>query len=175
MTGVENVGVFVRERVWLENCLSQSEWGWQGRGGSNRETGCANTPTFSTPVVLHTHPPMKMEQTLCSETLGSCDRVSWANCEVREKTNKMQQSDVYYQHCFNMFRASVCPSSGEQRPCVTACGVLRWFCWMWLVAVVGRCVVGCERCEGYCRTVTHGLCSPEDGHNDARNMLRQCW
>jgi len=23
--------------------------------------------------------------------------------------------------------------------------------------------------------VTHGLCSPEDGHNDAQNMLRQCW
>ena len=23
------------------------------------------------------------------------------------------------------------------------------------------------------RAVTHGLCSPEDGHNDARNMLRQ--
>ena len=23
-------------------------------------------------------------------------------------------------------------------------------CWMWLVAVVGRCVVGCEQCEGYC-------------------------
>ena len=64
-----------------------------------------------------------------------------------------------------MFRASLCPPSGEQRPCVTACGVLRWFCWMWLVAVVGRCVVGCEHCEGYC---------PEDGHNDARNMLRNC-
>jgi len=42
-----------------------------------------------------------------------------------------------------MFRASLCPSSGEQRPCVTAYGVLRWFCWMWLVAVVGalRCRV----------------------------------
>jgi len=66
----------------------------------------------------------------------------------REKTNKMQHSDVYYQHCLNMFRASLCPSSGEQRPCVTACGVLRWFCWM--VAVVGRCVLGCEHCEGYC-------------------------
>ena len=29
---------------------------------------------------------------------------------------------------------------------------------MWLVAVVGRCVVGCEHCEGYCsnsRTVTY--------------------
>ena len=34
----------------------------------------------------------------------------------REKTNKMQQLDVYYEHCLNMFRASLCPSSGEQRP-----------------------------------------------------------
>ena len=25
---------------------------------------------------------------------------------------------------------------------VTAYGVLLWFCWMWLVAVMGRCVVG---------------------------------
>jgi len=33
---------------------------------------------------------------------------------------------------------------------ITACGVLRWFCWMWLVAVVGRCAVGCEHCDGYC-------------------------
>ena len=47
----------------------------------------------------------------------------------------------------NMFRASLCPSSGEQRPCVTPYSVLFWFCWMWLVAVVGRCVVGCEHCE----------------------------
>ena len=38
----------------------------------------------------------------------------------------------------------------ENKTYVTACGVLRWFCWMWLVAVVGRCVVGCEHCEGYC-------------------------
>ena len=34
--------------------------------------------------------------------------------EVREKTNKMQQLDVYYQYFLNMFRASSCPSSGEQ-------------------------------------------------------------
>jgi len=27
-----------------------------------------NTATFSTPVILHTHPPMKMEQTECPET-----------------------------------------------------------------------------------------------------------
>ena len=30
---------------------------------------------------------------------------------------------------------------------VTAFGVLFWFCWMLLVAVVGRCVVGCEHCS----------------------------
>jgi len=33
----------------------------------------------------------------------------------------------------------------ENKTCVTARGVLRWFCWMWLVAAVGRCVVGCEQ------------------------------
>jgi hypothetical protein len=27
-----------------------------------------NTPTFSNPVILHTYPPMKMEETECSET-----------------------------------------------------------------------------------------------------------
>ena len=35
----------------------------------------------------------------------------------------------------------------ENKDRVTAYAVLRWFCWMWLVAVVGRCVVGCEHCE----------------------------
>ena len=29
--------------------------------------------------------------------LGFCDRASWAKCEEREKTKKMQQLDVYYQ------------------------------------------------------------------------------
>ena len=29
---------------------------------------------------------------------------------------------------------------------VTAFDVLFWFYWMWVVAVVGRCVVGCEQC-----------------------------
>ena len=32
----------------------------------------------------------------------------------------------------------------ESKDPVTAFGVLFWFCWMWLVAIVGRCVVGCE-------------------------------
>jgi len=48
-----------------------------------------------------------------------CDRVSWVNFEVREKTNKMQQLDVYYQHFLNMFWAPLCPSSGDQDLCRT--------------------------------------------------------
>jgi hypothetical protein len=80
----------------------------------------------------------------------------------------------------------------ENKGPVTASGVLFWFCWMWLVVVVGRCIVGCEHCshpttqrpttatnhiqQNQCSTsyaVTHGLYSPEAGHNDAQNMLRQ--
>ena len=60
--------------------------------------------------------------------LGFCDRASGANCEMREKTNKMQQLDVYFQHCLNMFRAS----SGEKDVC---------YC-MWCAALVLLDVVG---------------------------------
>ena len=74
-------------------------------------------------------------------------------CEEREKTNKMQQSDVYYQLLSQHVSAIIMPIFKRTKTYVTACGVLRWFCWMWLVAVVGRCVVGCEHCEGYCSTV----------------------
>jgi glycerol-3-phosphate acyltransferase PlsY len=35
----------------------------------------------------------------------------------------------------------------ENKGPVTAFGVFFWFCWMWLVAVVGRCIVGCEQCS----------------------------
>ena len=48
--------------------------------------------------------------------------------------------------CFGHHYAHLQESKGP----VTAFGVLFWFCWMWLVAVVGRCVVGCEHCECYC-------------------------
>ena len=78
----------------------------------------------------------------------------WRECKPTRCNNQM----FVINFCLNMFRASLCPSSGEQRPCVTAYGVQRWFCWMWLVAVVGRCVVGCEHCEG--RTVTLTVLAP---------------
>jgi len=64
MTGFENVGVFKREKVWLENSLSQ----WL-RLFSSQTFPRINTPTFSNLVIiLHTYPPMKMEKTKCSET-----------------------------------------------------------------------------------------------------------
>ena len=47
----------------------------------------------------------------------------------------------------------------ENKVPVTAFGVLFWFCWMWLVAVVGRCLEGCEHYEGFCST--HGVRSQE--------------
>ena len=37
----------------------------------------------------------------------------------------------------------------ENKDRVTAFGLLLWFCWMWLVTAVGRCLVGCEHCEGF--------------------------
>jgi len=83
-------------------------------------------------------------------TLGFCDRASWVNCEEREKTNKMQQSDVYYQHCLNMFRTSLYPSSGEQDVC---------YC-MWCAALVLLDVVG----SGCVQSVTFTVLAP---HNAA--------
>jgi len=40
----------------------------------------------------------------------------------------------------------------ENKGPITAFGVQFWFCWMWLVAVVGRCLAGCDHYEGFCST-----------------------
>ena len=45
-----------------------------------------------------------------------------------------------------MFIINFCAHLQENKGPVTAFGMLFWFCWMWLVAVVGRCIVGCEHC-----------------------------
>ena len=51
---------------------------------------------------------------------------------VREKTNKMQQLDIYYQHFLNMFRASICRHLGNH---------IMLYC-TWLAALVLPDVVG---------------------------------
>ena len=71
--------------------------------------------------------------------LGSCDRASWAKCEEREN---QQDATIRYllstsvSKCFGHHYAHL----QENKDRVTAYGLLLWFCWMWLVAVVGRCV-----------------------------------
>jgi len=57
----------------------------------------------------------------------------------REKTNKMQQSDVYYQLLSQHVSGIIIGHLQENKDlCVTEYGVLRWFCWMWLVAPHNR-------------------------------------
>jgi len=80
----------------------------------------------------------------------------------------------------NMFRASLCPSSEEQRPCYciwcislvlldvvgSGCGALR--CRMRAVqrpTTATNHIQQNQRSTPY--AVTHCLCSPEEGHNDA--------
>jgi len=85
-------------------------------------------------------------------------------------------------YCLNMFRASLCPSPGEQRPCITACGVCAGSTgcgWLQLWGVAYNATPhNCNQPHPVLPAQTpyaviHGLCSPGDGHNDARNMLRQ--
>jgi len=67
-------------------------------------------------------------------------------CEVREKTNKMQQLDVYvyYQHFLNMFRASLCSSSGDQDVC---------YCTRYAALVLLDVVTGFVEPDGGCSFV----------------------
>ena len=59
------------------------------------------------------------------------------------------------------------------RLCVNAYGVLHWLCWLWLCAVVLRAVCTQFAAQPLQNTICSYTksCSPEDGHNDARNML----
>jgi hypothetical protein len=53
---------------------------------------------------------------------------------------------------------------------ITAFGVLFWFYWIWLVAVVGRCLAGCDHYEGFCSTVLHILLTMH-GHRNLNRFL----
>ena len=67
--------------------------------------------------------------------------------ELKCLTNGEDQQDAtvrcllltYVSTCFGHHYAHLQENKGP----VTAFGVLFWFCWMWLVAVVGRCLAGC--------------------------------
>jgi len=78
----------------------------------------------------------------------------WRERKPTRCTNQM----FIINFCLNMFRASLCSSSEElpttQRPTTSTSHIQ-------------------QKQSSTPYAVTHSPCSPEDGHNDARNMLRQ--
>ena len=76
---------------------------------------------------------------------------------LEQNMNREDQQDATIR-CLLLTSVSTCLGHHyahlqENKGPVTAFGVLFWFCWMWLVAVVGCCVVGCEQCGGFCSIV----------------------
>jgi len=75
----------------------------------------------------------------------------------REKNMKREDQQDATIRCLLLTPVSTCfghhyAHLQENKGPVTAFGVLFWFCWMWLVAVVGRCLAGCDYYEGCCST-----------------------
>jgi hypothetical protein len=64
--------------------------------------------------------------------LGSCDRASWnvgwREINQQDATNPMFIIKLLSQHISGI----IMPIIRRTRPCITAYGVLHWFCWLWL-------------------------------------------
>ena len=93
--------------------------------------------------------------------------------EREKKTNKMQQSDVYYQLLSQHVSGIIMPIFRRTK---TVCYCIWCTAHCWHLTTQRPTTASNHIEQNQCRTpyaVTHGLCSPEDGHNDARNMLRQ--
>ena len=56
----------------------------------------------------------------------------------------------------------------ENKGPVTAFGVLLWFCWMWLVAVVGRCLA-VEQKSSQCSHPTRQRPTTATNHNQQKH------
>ena len=73
----------------------------------------------------------------------------------REQSMKREDQQDATTRCLLLTSVSTCfghhyAHLQENKGPVTAFGVLFWLCWMWLVAVVGRCLAGCDHYEGFC-------------------------
>ena len=71
----------------------------------------------------------------------------------REQSMKREDQQDATIRCLLLTSVSTCfghqySHLQENKFHVTASGVLFWFCWMWLVAVDGRCLAGCGHYEG---------------------------
>ena len=88
----------------------------------------------------------------------------------REQSMKREDQQDATIRCLLLTSVSTCfgphyANLQENKGPVTAFGVLFWFCWMWLVAVVGCCVVGCEQCSKHVETEV----------NNKHLIVASCW
>ena len=76
---------------------------------------------------------------------------------------------------------TIMPIIRRTRPCTTAYGVQHWLCWLWLCGAGSTAVCSLRPSSTQpqpsqpVQNTTCGStrsCSPDDGHNAARNMLR---
>ena len=86
------------------------------------------------------------------KTLGSFD----TSRAIHPKIKRQDQQDATIR-CLLLTSLSTCfghhyAHLQENKGPITAFGVQFWFCWMWLVAVVGRCLEGCDHYESFCST-----------------------
>ena len=75
----------------------------------------------------------------------------------REQNMKKEDQQDVTIRCLLLTSVSTCfghhyAHLQENKGPITAFVVSFWFCWMWLVAVVGRCLAGCDHYEGFCST-----------------------
>ena len=102
----------------LETRLQQKCW---GKKNATQKLWMTRQCVYNSCFPSHCRDFLSYTSSLCS-----CDRASWAKLEEREYQKDATILMFIINYCLNMFRASLCPSSGEQRPCITAYGVLRW-------------------------------------------------
>jgi len=130
--------------------------------------------------------------------LYSCDHASWAKCGERIPTRCNNIDDLLssqmfnIDYCLDMFRASLCPSSGEKDHVLlhvglfagsVGCGsvVLRCRVWAATFTVLTPYNVAPQNRNQPHPTLpaNNPMCSntwsfsPDDGHKDAQNMSRQ--
>ena len=95
--------------------------------------------------------------------------VRWRERNQQDVTNPMFIIKLLSQHVSGI----IIPIIRRTRPCTTAYGVLHWLCWLWLCGAASWAVCTVLLFDSNCTTCgSTRSCSPDDGHNDARNMLR---
>ena len=77
------------------------------------------TPSFSTAVILHTYPPMKMEQTVCSET--SAYKIQTPGNYPEESIQNALMSKVFIAHWSSSSSSSSLSSSLSTSSCFNRC------------------------------------------------------